>query len=141
MVASFLSQVAFSISKLKPGGPPGLIWLGITLVQKILQKFFKSSAQTLRKYEEATAILLTLLYTSEIVILAASFQLKQLKKQPEKNSGLNGNQTHDLAIPVFHSCLSAVHIYEFHIFIFIFTVHCYAFYSTHFLQQDRYQVV
>ena len=26
---------------------------------------------------------------SEIVILAVCFQLKQLKKQPEKNSGLN----------------------------------------------------
>ena len=30
----------------------------------------------------------------------AQFQLKQLKKQPEKNSGLNGNGTHHLAIPV-----------------------------------------
>ena len=38
---------------------------------------------------------------SEIVILAVCFQLKQLKKQPEKkNSGLNGTRTHDLAIPV-----------------------------------------
>ena len=38
---------------------------------------------------------------SEIVIIAVCFQLKQLKKQPEeKNSGLNGIQTHDLAIPV-----------------------------------------
>ena len=37
---------------------------------------------------------------SEIVILAVSFQLKQLKKQPQKNSGLNGTQTHDLAIPL-----------------------------------------
>ena len=37
---------------------------------------------------------------SEIVILAVCFQLKQLKKQPEKYSGLNGTRTHDLAIPV-----------------------------------------
>ena len=37
---------------------------------------------------------------SEIVILAVCFQLKQLKKQPEKNSGLNGIRTHDLAMPV-----------------------------------------
>ena len=36
---------------------------------------------------------------SEIMILAVFFQLKQLKKQPEKNSGLNGTRTHDLAIP------------------------------------------
>ena len=80
------------------------------------------------------------------------FQLKQLKKQPEKNSGLNGIRTHDLAIRVqwvripfkpeffsgcFFNCLSestlrgsnfthvssAVHIYDFHIFIFIsFTI-------------------
>ena len=28
------------------------------------------------------------------------FQLKQLNKQPEKNSGLNGIRTHDLAIPM-----------------------------------------
>ena len=28
------------------------------------------------------------------------YQLKQLKKQPEKNSGLNGIRTHDTAIPV-----------------------------------------
>ena len=34
------------------------------------------------------------------LILAVCFQLKQLKKQPEKNSGLNGIRTHDLAIPV-----------------------------------------
>ena len=34
------------------------------------------------------------------LILAVGFQLKQLKKQPEKNSGLNGIRTHDLAIPV-----------------------------------------
>ena len=34
---------------------------------------------------------------SEIVILAVCFQLKQLKKQPEKNSGLNGTRTHDLS--------------------------------------------
>ena len=27
---------------------------------------------------------------SEIVILTVCFQLKQLKKQPKKNSGLNG---------------------------------------------------
>ena len=40
---------------------------------------------------------------SEIVILAVCFQLKQLKKQPEKNSGLNGTRTHDLAIPVQYS--------------------------------------
>ena len=33
---------------------------------------------------------------SEIVILAVCFQLKQLKKQPRKNSGLNGTRTHDL---------------------------------------------
>ena len=33
---------------------------------------------------------------SEIVILTVCLQLKQLKKQPEKNSGLNGTQTHDL---------------------------------------------
>ena len=39
-------------------------------------------------------------YMSEIVILAVWFQLKQLKKQPKKNSGLNGTWTHDLAIPV-----------------------------------------
>ena len=37
---------------------------------------------------------------SEIVILAVCFQLKQLKKQPEKSSGLNGTRTHDPAIPV-----------------------------------------
>ena len=37
---------------------------------------------------------------SEIVILAVCFQLKQLKKQPEKNSGLNGAWTHDFAVPV-----------------------------------------
>ena len=37
---------------------------------------------------------------SEIVILAVCFQLKQLKKQPKKNSGLNGTRTHDLAIPI-----------------------------------------
>ena len=34
---------------------------------------------------------------SETVILAVCFQLKQLKKQPEKNSGLNRTRTHDLA--------------------------------------------
>ena len=32
---------------------------------------------------------------SEIVILAVCFQLKHLKKQPEKDSGLNGTRTHD----------------------------------------------
>ena len=32
---------------------------------------------------------------NEIVILAVCSQLKQLKKQPEKNSGLNGTRTHD----------------------------------------------
>ena len=48
---------------------------------------------------------------SEIMILAVCFQLKQLKKQPEKNSG-----------SLFHSCLSAVHICDFHIFIFIFII-------------------
>ena len=37
---------------------------------------------------------------SEFVIHAVFFQLKQLKKQPEKISGLNGIRTHDLAIPV-----------------------------------------
>ena len=37
---------------------------------------------------------------SEIVILPVCFQLKQLKKQPEKNSGLNKTRTHDLAMPV-----------------------------------------
>ena len=37
---------------------------------------------------------------SENVVLAVCFQLKQLKKQPGKNSGLNGIRTHDLAIPV-----------------------------------------
>ena len=74
------------------------------------------------------------------MILAVCFQLKQLKKQPEKNSGLI--RTHDLAISVqpaffqvafltayiestlrgsqFQSCLSAVHIYDFHIFVFKF---------------------
>ena len=31
---------------------------------------------------------------SEIMILAVCFQLKQLKKQPEKNLGLNGTRTH-----------------------------------------------
>ena len=41
------------------------------------------------------------------VILAVCYQLKQLKKQPEKNSGLNGIRTHDLArlvwsIPAYH---------------------------------------
>ena len=36
---------------------------------------------------------------NETVILAVCFQLKQLKKQPEKNLGLNGTGTHDLAIP------------------------------------------
>ena len=35
---------------------------------------------------------------SEIVILEVCFQLKQLTKQSEKNSGLNGTQTHDLAM-------------------------------------------
>ena len=30
---------------------------------------------------------------SEIVILVVCFQLKQLKRQPEKNSGLNGSPT------------------------------------------------
>ena len=35
---------------------------------------------------------------SEIAILAVGFQLNQLKKQPEKNSGLNRTRTHDLAI-------------------------------------------
>ena len=33
---------------------------------------------------------------SEIMILAVCFQLKQLKKQPEKNSGLNETPTHDI---------------------------------------------
>ena len=42
----------------------------------------------------------TMLTVSEVMILAVCFQLKQLKKQPEKNSGLNGTRTHDLAIPV-----------------------------------------
>ena len=42
---------------------------------------------------------------SKIVLLAMCFQLKQLKKQPKKNSGLNGTR---------------VHIYDFHIFIFIY---------------------
>ena len=37
---------------------------------------------------------------SGIVILAVYFQLKQLKKQPEKNSSFNGIRTHDLAISV-----------------------------------------
>ena len=46
---------------------------------------------------------------SEIMILAVCFQLKQLKKQPEKKN-----------IYISHSCLSAVHIYDFHIFIFKF---------------------
>ena len=32
---------------------------------------------------------------SKIVILAVCFQLKQLKKQREKNLGLNGIPTHD----------------------------------------------
>ena len=32
----------------------------------------------------------TVCLLSEIMILAVCFQLKQLKKQPEKNSGLNG---------------------------------------------------
>ena len=36
----------------------------------------------------------------EIAILAVCFKLKQLKKQPEKNSGLNGIRTHDFAILV-----------------------------------------
>ena len=40
------------------------------------------------------------------MILAVCSQLKQLKKQPEKNSGLNGSRTHDLAIPVQCSVLS-----------------------------------
>ena len=31
------------------------------------------------------------------LILAVCYQLKQLKKQPEKNSGLNGIRTHGLA--------------------------------------------
>ena len=35
---------------------------------------------------------------SETVILAVCFQIEQLKKQPEKNSGLNGTRTHDLAL-------------------------------------------
>ena len=35
---------------------------------------------------------------SEIVILAVCFQLKQLKKQPGKNSGFNGIRTHYLTI-------------------------------------------
>ena len=37
---------------------------------------------------------------SEFVMLAVCFQLKQLQKQPTKNSGLNGTRTHDLAKPV-----------------------------------------
>ena len=36
-------------------------------------------------------------------IHAVCYQLEQLKKQPEKNSGFNGIRTHDLAIPV-QSC-------------------------------------
>ena len=32
---------------------------------------------------------------SETVILAVCFQLKQLKKEPEKHSGLNGTRTHE----------------------------------------------
>ena len=32
---------------------------------------------------------------SKIVILAVCFKLKQLKKQPEKNSSLDGTRTHD----------------------------------------------
>ena len=43
---------------------------------------------------------------SEIVILAVcfqlkQFQLKQLKKQPEKNLGLNVTRTHDFHIFIF----------------------------------------
>ena len=38
---------------------------------------------------------------SEVVIIAVCFQLKKLKhEQPEKNLGLNGIRTHDLAILV-----------------------------------------
>ena len=45
---------------------------------------------------------------SEIVILAVCFQLRQLKKQPEKNSGLNRTRTHDLAIPAQCSIHQAI---------------------------------
>ena len=69
---------------------------------------------------------------SEIMILAVCFQLKQLKKQPEKNLGLNATRTHDLAIPVqcsihyrwsiassWYACIYIyiwIWIYENHIF-------------------------
>ena len=58
------------------------------------------------------------------MILAVCFQFKQLKQQPERKfkferdafsaaeSTLRGLQ--------FHSCLSAVYKYDFHIFIFIY---------------------
>ena len=51
-------------------------------------------------------------YSSEIEILAVCFQLKQFKKQPKKNSGLNRTRTHDLAILVgcfFNCCKLKAH--------------------------------
>ena len=50
----------------------------------------------------------------DFVILAVAIN-KQVKKQPEKNSDLNGNQTHDLVIPVQSSIHLAIkpHGYEF----------------------------
>ena len=54
---------------------------------------------------------------SEIMILAVCFQLKQLKKQPENKSGLNGTRTHDLAIPV--QCSYMIFIYSY---LYIFTI-------------------
>ena len=54
---------------------------------------------------------------SEIVILAVCFQLKQLKKQPKKLLNLKVEST--LRGSHFPSCLSADHINDFHIFIYI----------------------
>ena len=39
------------------------------------------------------------------MILAVCFQLKQLKKQPEKNSGFNRIRTHDLATSNYYQLL------------------------------------
>ena len=64
------------------------------------------------------------------LILAVCYQLKQLKKQPEKNSGLNPesrsnsgcffNCDSTLRGSNFTHVSSAVRIYDFHIFIFIY---------------------
>ena len=53
---------------------------------------------------------------SGIVILAVCFQLKQLKKQLEKYSGLNGTRIHDLAIPVSIAVSIAIAVSQGHWF-------------------------